>query len=138
MAARTKARKRALDVLFQADLREVDPLVALDEFEAQSDGPMNPYTRELVVGVTTQKTRIDDLLATYSADWPLQRMPAVDRNLLRIGVWELLWADDVPSGVAISEAVALSKDLSTDRSPGFVNGVLGQIDDIKDHLVLEP
>ncbi len=138
MAARTKARKRALDVLFQADLRSVDPLDALTELEARSDGPLNPYTRVIVEGVTQHRTRIDDLLATYSADWPLHRMPAVDRNLLRIGVWELLWAEDVPQAVAISEAVELSKDLSTEESPGFVNGVLGQIADIKGHLVLEP
>ncbi len=138
MGARTKARKRALDVLFQADLRSVDPLDALTELEARSDGPLNPYTRVIVEGVTQHRTRIDDLLATYSADWSLHRMPAVDRNLLRIGVWELLWAEDVPQAVAISEAVELSKDLSTEESPGFVNGVLGQIADIKGHLVLEP
>lgn len=138
MAARTKARKRALDVLYQADLRSVDPLTALSELESRSDGPLNPYTRVIVEGVVSHRTRIDDLLETYSADWPLSRMPAVDRNLLRIGTWELLWADDVPDGVAISEAVELSKDLSTDNSPSFVNGVLGQIVDIKDHLVLEP
>ncbi len=138
MAARTKARKRALDVLFQADLRSVDPLTALTELEARSDGPLNPYTRVIVEGVKQHRTRIDDLLATYSSDWPLHRMPAVDRNLLRIGVWELLWAEDVPQAVAISEAVELSKNLSTEESPGFVNGVLGQIADIKGHLVLEP
>lgn len=138
MAARTKARKRALDVLYQADLRGVDPLVALAELETRSDGPLNPYTRIIVEGVTAHRSRIDDLLATYSADWPIARMPAVDRNLLRIGTWELLWAQDVPTAVAISEAVELSKDLSTDESPSFINGVLGQIADIKDHLVLEP
>ncbi len=138
MAARTKARKRALDVLYQSELRSVDPLVALTELEAQSDGPLNPYTRVIVEGVAGHQARIDDLLSTYSADWPLTRMPAVDRNLLRIGTWELLWADDVPPAVAISEAVALAGDLSTDDSPTFINGVLGQLSDIKDHLVLEP
>lgn len=138
MAARTKARKRALDVLYQSDLRSVDPVIVMSELEVQSDGPLNPYTRVIVEGVTSHRTRIDDLLATYSADWSLDRMPAVDRNLLRIGVWELLWAHDVPSGVAISEAVTLSTDLSTDQSPKFINGVLGQIDDIREHLVLEP
>lgn len=138
MGARTKARKRALDVLYQAELRSVDPLLALAELETQADGPLNPYTRVIVEGVASHQARIDDLLATYSADWPLTRMPAVDRNLLRIGTWELLWADDVPSAVAISEAVELSGDLSTDDSPSFINGVLGQIADVKDHLVLEP
>lgn len=138
MAARTKARKRALDVLYQSDVRSVDPLTAMSELENQSDGPLNPYTRVIVEGVTGHQARIDDLLSTYSADWPLSRMPAVDRNLLRIGTWELLWADDVPAAVAISEAVALAGDLSTDDSPTFINGVLGQLADIKDHLVLEP
>jgi N utilization substance protein B len=138
MGARTKARKRALDVLYQADLRGVDPLVAMAELEDRSDGPVNPYTRVLVEGVSTHRTRIDDLLSTYSEQWPVGRMPAVDRNLLRIGAWEVLWANDVPTGVAISEAVELAKDLSTDESPSFINGVLGQLADIKDHLVLEP
>ncbi len=138
MGARTKARKRALDVLYQADLRGVDPLVAMTELEDRSDGPVNPYTRVIVEGVSTHRTRIDDLLSTYSEQWPVGRMPAVDRNLLRIGAWEVLWANDVPTGVAISEAGELSKDLSTDESPSFINGVLGQLADIKDHLVLEP
>ncbi len=138
MGARTKARKRALDVLYQADLRGVDPLVAMTELEDRSDGPVNPYTRVIVEGVSTHRTRIDDLLSTYSEQWPVGRMPAVDRNLLRIGAWEVLWANDVPTGVAISEAVELSKDMSTDESPSFINGVLGQLADIKDHLVLEP
>ena len=138
MGARTKARKRALDVLYQADLRGVDPLVALTELEARADAPVNPHTRVIVEGVSTHRTRIDDLLSTYSEQWPVGRMPAVDRNLLRIGAWEVLWANDVPTGVAISEAVELSKDLSTDESPSFINGVLGQLADIKDHLVLEP
>ena len=138
MGARTKARERALDVLYQADLRGVAPLVAMTELEDRSDGPVNPYTRVIVEGVSTHRTRIDDLLSTYSEQWPVGRMPAVDRNLLRIGAWEVLWANDVPTGVAISEAVELSKDLSTDESPSFINGVLGQLADIKDHLVLEP
>ena len=100
--------------------------------------PLNPYTRIIVEGGHGASLPNRRPLATYSADWPIARMPAVDRNLLRIGTWELLWAQDVPTAVAISEAVELSKDLSTDESPSFINGVLGQIGDIKDHLVLEP
>jgi N utilization substance protein B len=137
MGARTKARKRALDVLYQADLRGVDPLVAMTELEDRSDGPLNPYTRMLVEGVSTHRTELT-ICCRLSEQWPVGRMPAVDRNLLRIGAWEVLWAPDVPTGVAISEAVELSKDLSTDESPSFINGVLGQLADIKDHLVLEP
>jgi N utilization substance protein B len=137
MSARTKARKRALDVLFQAEVRHADAVEVLSEIEGRLDGPINPYTREIVVGVTAHKARIDELIVTYSEDWPLERMPGVDRNLLRIGTWELLYSDQVPDAVAVDEAVELCRSLSTDNSPGFVNGVLGQIIDVKSHLVID-
>jgi len=136
MAARTKARKRALDVLFQADLKSVSAMVAMTDFEDRADGPTNPYTRTVVEGVVAHQTRIDDLLSTYSSGWTIPRMPAIDRNLLRIATWEILWGD-IPTAVAIDEAVELSRDLSTDESPAFINGLLGQIAEMKDHLVLE-
>ncbi len=136
MAARTKARKRALDVLFQADLKSIPATDAMTQFEDRSDGLTNPYTRTLVEGVVAHQSRIDDLLSTYSAGWTIARMPAIDRNLLRIASWEILWGD-VPPAVAIDEAVELSRDLSTDESPTFINGLLGQIAEVKDHLVLE-
>ena len=136
MAARTKARKRALDVLFGADLGSGSAQAAIDSYEERSDGPTNPYTRTLVEGVMAHQNRIDDLLSTYSAGWTIERMPAVDRNLMRIATWEILWGD-IPPAVAVSEAVDLSRDLSTDESPSFINGVLGQIVELKDHLVLE-
>lgn len=137
MSARTKARKRALDVLFQAEVRHADPLEVLTQVEAQLDGPLNPYTRDIVVGVNSHLTRIDELIATYAEGWPLDRMPGVDRNLLRMGTWELLYSDEVPDAVAIDEAVELCRSLSTDKSPTFVNGVLGQIVDVKAHLVID-
>ena len=127
MGARTKARKRALDILFASELRRENPVEALDRAIAEGEGPTNEYTSTLVRGVVEHQARIDDLLATYAVGWPLERMPAVDRNVLRIGVWELLRAEDVPDAVAVTEAMALVRELSTDESPAFVNGVLGNI-----------
>lgn len=127
MSARTKARKRALDVLFAAELRGETATEALDRAIAEGEGPTNEYTVVLVRGVEEHRTRIDEVLTAYSEGWSLSRMPAVDRNVLRIGVWELLWTEDVPDAVAISEAMALVTELSTDESPQFVNGVLGNI-----------
>jgi N utilization substance protein B len=127
MGARSKARKRALDILYAAELRGEEPEVALDRAIAAGEGPTNDYTADLVRGVVAHRSRIDDLLAEYSQGWTLDRMPAVDRNVLRLGVFELMWADNVPDAVAVSEAIGLVRDLSTDESPGFVNGILGSI-----------
>ncbi len=127
MGARSKARKRALDVLYASDLRAEDAVVALERAIDAGEGPTNDYTATLVRGVVEHRPRIDELLSTYSTDWSLERMPAVDRNALRLGVWELLWAEDVPDEVAVSEAIALVRDLSTDESPQFVNGLLARI-----------
>ena len=130
MGARHKARKRALDALFEADLRGTDPLSVVEDSRlrrAESGEPDLPeYAVTLVEGVTAHRERIDEVLATYSLGWTLDRMPAVDRNLLRIGAFEVLWGD-VPPAVAIDEAVELTRELSTDDSPAFVNGVLGRI-----------
>ena len=127
MSARTKARKRALDVLFASDVRGESATEALDRAIADGEGPGNAYTATLVRGVAAEQPRIDELLATYSQGWTLDRMPAVDRNVLRLGVGELLHATDVPEHVAISEAMQLVRELSTDDSPQFVNGILGAI-----------
>src|SRR6202167_2363812 len=127
MAARSKARKRALDILFESELRGLPTLELLSERQSTGEVPVQPYAAELVRGVATHSERIDELISWNLVDWTLGRMPAVDRNVLRIGVYELLWADGVPDGVAISEAVALVEDLSTDASPSFVNGVLARI-----------
>src|ERR1700759_146664 len=137
--ARSKARKRALDVLFEAELRGEPVLELLAERSAAKpdDSPPGPeYAAELVRGVEAHRDRIDELLAAYAEGWTLDRMPAVDRNLLRLGVYELLWSDDVPDGVAISEAVQLATDLSTDGSPAFVNGLLAKLLDLKPTLTL--
>jgi transcription antitermination protein NusB len=134
VAARSKARKRALDILYEAELQSVDLATALSRRLATGDPPLNEYTISLVEGVIAHRQRIDELLATYSVGWTLERMPAVDRNVLRLGAFELLYRDDVPDAVAISEAVKLVRDLSTDESPGFVNGLLARLAEIKPSL----
>lgn len=140
MSARHKARKRALDVLFQADLRGVDPLTVLADSERlrseEGDSPLNPYVTELVTGVQAHQERIDELLTTYSLGWTLERMPGVDRAILRLGTYEVLWGD-VPEAVALDEAVTLARELSTDDSPTFVNGLLARIAGQKSSLDLE-
>ena len=127
MSARSKARKRALDILYASEMRSESPVEALERAIADGEGPTNDYTATLVRGVVEHQARIDQVLTSYSEGWTLSRMPAVDRNVLRLGVWELLYADDVPDAVAVTEAMALVSDLSTDESPQFVNGVLGSI-----------
>lgn len=135
MPARSKARKRALDVLYAAEMRGQNAVEALESAVAEGEGPSNPYTEALVRGVTQHRERIDELVGQYAEGWTLERMPAVDRNALRIGTFELLYADDVPDAVAVSEAVALVRNLSTDESPSFVNGVLGSMQRDRDSLV---
>jgi transcription antitermination protein NusB len=127
VAARSKARKRAVDLLYEADLRGADPVSTLAERIALADPPISDYTVELVEGVTEHRQAIDELLASYAEGWTLERMPGVDRAVLRVGLYELLWSADVPDAVAIDEAVELAKALSTDESPRFVNGLLGRV-----------
>jgi N utilization substance protein B len=127
VAARSKARKRALDVLYESDVRTVDPLTTLAERVALAEPPVNDYTVELVEGVQAHRERIDEILAAYAEGWTVARMPDVDRAILRLAVFELLWRTDVPDAVAIDEAVELAKSLSTDESPRFVNGVLAHV-----------
>jgi transcription antitermination protein NusB len=127
VAARSKARKRALDVLFEADLRGADPIETLNRWVTRADPPVPDYSRELVEGVAEHRVRIDELLVRYAEDWSVDRMPPVDRAVLRLAIFELLWCDSVPDAVVIDEAVELAKSLSTEASPGFVNGVLSQV-----------
>jgi transcription antitermination protein NusB len=133
--ARSRARKRALDLLYAAEMRGEDVVRFLDQAIEAGEGPSNPYVEVLVRGVAEHRSRIDELLTEYSEGWALNRMPAVDRSVLRMGVYELLWADDVPDAVAVDEAVTLVRDLSTDDSPGFVNGVLGAMLRGKDEIL---
>jgi transcription antitermination protein NusB len=125
LSARSKARKRALDLIYASEMRGRSALEALEE-HAES-GPVNDYTTELVHGVAEHQARLDEVIASYVKGWTLDRMPAVDRNVLRLATYEVLYVEDVPDAVAVSEALNLVRDLSTDESPAFVNGVLGNI-----------
>lgn len=132
MSARTKARKRALDILFQADVRDEDlgAVLAAEAKRAASEPAREAswlYAREIVDGVIDNRDAIDEQITTFAKDWSLARMPAVDRALLRIGTWEILYNDEVPTAVAIDEAVDLAKEFSTDDSGSFVHGVLARI-----------
>jgi transcription antitermination protein NusB len=131
MAARSKARKRAVDVLYEADVRGADPIATLADRVALAEPPVNQFTVDLVEGVHANRARIDEILGDYAEGWTVQRMPDVDRAVLRLGVYELLWRADVPDAVVIDEAVELAKSLSTDESPRFVNGVLARV--LRDH-----
>ena len=131
MAARSKARKRAVDVLYAADLRGRNRLDQLADEVSAGQPPVNDYTVRLVEGVDEHAEEIDRLVDTHATGWSLERLPDVDRAILRMAVFELLWEDDVPDPVVIDEAVTLARTLSTEDSPGFVNGVLGAIADAK-------
>jgi N utilization substance protein B len=136
MAARSKARKRAVDVLYESDVRGVEPVSLLAERLAQADPPVPAYAEELVEGVTGRLADIDEMLGKHSEGWTVERMPPVDRAVLRLALYELLWRDDVPDAVVIDEAVELAKSLSTDESPRFVNGVLGRV--LREHASPPP
>jgi N utilization substance protein B len=127
MGARTKARKRALDILFESELRGLPSGGTLGDRRESADPPISDYTVTLVEGVSSHAAEIDETIASYSSGWSIDRMPAVDRNILRIGVYELRHEADVPRSVVLSEAVSLARELSTDDSPSFVNGVLAKI-----------
>ncbi len=131
MSARTKARKRALNVLFSADVRGDDLAVALQAEAARAASEPERqaswlYARDIVDGVIDHADEIDDEITSHSRDWRLERMPAVDRALLRMATWELLFNDEIPAAVAIDEAVELAKELSTEDSGSFVHGVLAR------------
>ena len=138
MPARTKARRLALDMLYASELRDVSPMELLGERRRDPRDEISEYEHavRLIEGVHEHRERIDELISTYAVGWTLDRMPVVDRNLLRIGAYELLWVDDVPDGVAISEAVALATELSTDESPRFLNGLLSRLQELKPSLIL--
>jgi N utilization substance protein B len=126
VGSRTKARNRALEILFESEMRRQPLEQTLAERRAAGT-PLNDYTVTLVEGVAARQDAIDTVIADRAEGWTLARMPAVDRNILRIGVYEVMYSDDVPDEVAVSEAVGLARTLSTDDSPGFVNGLLGAL-----------
>ncbi|MCX0242796.1 MULTISPECIES: transcription antitermination factor NusB [Streptomyces] len=139
MAARNTARKRAFQILFEADQRDESVLTVLADWvrHSRSDTrqpPVTEYTMELVEGYAQYADRIDDLIVTYAVDWELDRMPVADRNILRLGAYELIWVDATPDAVVIDEAVQIAKEFSTDDSPSFVNGLLARFKDLKPNL----
>ncbi|MFD1831421.1 MULTISPECIES: transcription antitermination factor NusB [Streptomyces] len=139
MAARSKARKRAFQILFEADQRGSAVTAVLADWirHARTDErqpPVGEYTMQLVEGYAQHADRIDELISTYAVGWTLDRMPAVDRNLLRLGAYELVWEDGVPDAVVIDEAVQLAREFSTDESPSFINGLLGRLKELKPTL----
>jgi transcription antitermination protein NusB len=127
VAARSKARRRAVEILYEADLRGRDRREVLAERIADGHPPIGEHTVRLVEGVDEHAARVDELIDTHARGWSLERLPDVDRAILRMATFELLWVDDVPDPVVIDEAVEIAKSLSTDDSPAYVNGVLGAI-----------
>lgn len=140
MTARSKARKQSLDILFEADIRSLSPLDILEIRLLEQSGPQARLVREyaaaLVHGVSAHRRKIDELISTYAQGWDMDRLPTVDRNILRIAIFEILWGEEIPDPVAIDEALNLAKLLSTDESAGYIHGVLGRIASIKLDLAL--
>mgnify|MGYP001221614880 FL=1 len=138
MSARSKARKQALDLLYETDIRGTNVVETLASRDVPAEGPdarpIREYTKELVNGVSDNRRKIDELITTYAQGWDMDRLPAVDRNILRLGIYEILWATDVPMSVAIDEALILAKELSSDDSSKYIHGVLGRIASIKDTI----
>ncbi len=140
MSARSKARKQTLDILYEADIRGTSPLDILASRDVTEEGPdarpIRDYTRELITGVSDHRRKIDELIATYAQGWDMDRLPAVDRNIMRLALFEILWSQDLADAIAIDEALSLAKELSTDESAAYIHGVLGRIASIKDGLAL--
>lgn len=135
MSARGKARRRALEILFEAEQRGSSAMDGIIARRESTEQVINPYTVEIVNGVVAEQERIDEFLSSYAQGWTLDRMPAVDRIILRVGTWELLFNDEIPDGVAVAEAVSMAKEMSTDASPDFVNGLLGRLQQLKPTLL---
>lgn len=138
MSARSKARKQALDLLFEADIRKVDPIDLLNARIESGDveRPLREFAQEILRGVGENRRKIDELIATYATGWDMDRLPTVDRNILRIAIYEIIYNESIDDAVAIDEALNLAKDLSTDDSSGFIHGLLARISSIKSDLVL--
>jgi len=136
VSARSKARKAALDLLYESDIRGRPVSEVLKARLIEVEYPIREFTESLVAGVAEHRSRIDEIIGMRAKSWDLDRMPVLDRNILRLGAYEILWSTEVPVSVAIDEAVELAKTLSTEESPGYVNGVLGAIAEIRGDLVL--
>ncbi len=135
MSARSKARKAALDLLYEGDIRKTSAISILNQRSGDLEFVIRDFTKELVQGVDENRRKIDELITTYSQGWDMDRMPVIDRNILRLAIYEILWSKDVPPAVAIDEAIELAQTLSTDDSSKYINGVLSKIIEIKADLV---
>jgi len=136
IGSRGRARRRALEILFEAEQRQTTPLEALQRRRTYTDQTINPYTTKILDGVITHQEQIDELLAQYAHGWTMERMLAVDKSILRLGTWELLFNTEMPDGAAVNEAVNMAREYSNDDSPGYVNGVLGRLQELKPTLLL--
>ena len=140
MSARSKARKQTLDLLYEADIRGASAAELLTLRDVVEEGPdarpIREYTKELVHGVADNRRKIDELITTYAQGWDMDRLPAVDRNILRLAIYEIVWSSDLDDGIAIDEALTLAKELSTDESAGYIHGVLGRISSIKESIAI--
>ena len=140
MSARSKARKQSLDLLYESDIRGTVALEILESRDIEEVGPdarpIREYTKELISGISEHRRKIDELISTYAQGWDMDRLPAVDRNILRLGIFELLWGRELTDSIIIDEALTLAKDLSTEESAGYIHGVLGRIASIKSELSL--
>jgi N utilization substance protein B len=140
VSARSKARKQSLDLLYEGDIRGQEPAELLALRDVTEEGPdarpMREYTKELISGIAENRRKIDELISTYAQGWDMDRLPAVDRNILRLGIYEILWCKDLDDAIAIDEALNLARELSTDDSAGYIHGVLGRISNIKESLAI--
>ena len=138
MSARSKARKQTLDLLYEADIRGVSAADLLANRvvteEGPQDRPIRDFTRDLIAGITANKRKIDELIATYAQGWDMDRLPAVDRNILRLGIYEIVWTPELSESIVIDEALTLAKELSTEESSGYIHGVLGKISQIRESI----
>jgi N utilization substance protein B len=140
VSARSKARKQTLDLLYEADIRGASAADLLVLRDVEEDGPdarpIREFTKLLIDGVVLNKRKIDELITTYAQGWDMDRLPTVDRNILRLGIYEIVWSADLDDGIAIDEALKLAKDLSTDESAAYIHGVLGKVSMIKESIAL--
>jgi N utilization substance protein B len=140
VSARSKARKQALDLLYEADIRGGSALEFLQSRDVVEDGPdarpIRDFTKELIAGIAENSRKIDELITTSAQGWDMDRLPAVDRNILRLAIYEIVWSTELADGIAIDEALTLAKELSTDESAGYIHGVLGKISSIKESIPL--
>lgn len=136
VGSRGRARRRALEILFEAENRKTTPLEALQRRRDYTEQTINPYTSAILDGVITHQEQIDELLAQYAHGWTMERMLAMDKSILRLGAWELLFNDEMPDAAAVNEAVNMAREYSNDDSPGYVNGVLGRLQELKPTILL--